>query len=83
MDEQPYLTPEEQLAAMRVDLDAHTAVAQALAEQLNKTTIIAMDLAHRVAYYEQHVDSIRYARKKFTAQQNGGNGESRIIQLGS
>lgn len=71
------------LGQLQADLDGHTEIARLMAEQLNRTTLGAADVMQRLAYYEQHVDSVRYAHQKLKAKQNGANGESRIIQLGS
>lgn len=78
-----WLGVDAELAQLRADVDGHTEIARLMAEQLNRTTLGAADVMQRLAYYEQHVDSVRYAYQELKAKQNGANGESRIIQLGS
>lgn len=76
-----WLGVEAELAQMQADLDGHTEIARLMAEQLNRTTRGAADVMARLAYYEQHVESVRYAHTKLKAKGNG-HGESNIIRLG-
>lgn len=64
-----------------VEAELATEIARLMAEQLNRTTRGAADVMARLAYYEQHVESVRYAHTKLKAKGNG-HGESNIIRLG-
>lgn len=76
-----WLGVEAEIAQFQADLNGHTEITRLMAEQLNRTTLGAADVMARLAYYEQHVESVRYAHTKLTAKGNG-HSESKIIRLG-